>query len=123
MTAITFSDILGIIIVAALGSYFIVGLAVVGFVFFRGPKWSDRPLPQGMVWEPKHHKRNTRWWFLALTNDHPLLIALHVLVWPLWFLTYLDSIDEEEQDTSAPYLGPKEDEEVLPGDAADGEQA
>jgi hypothetical protein len=111
MAAITFADVLGIVVLAALGSYFIVGLAVVGFLFFRGPKWPRRGLPRGMLWEPKDHRRNTRWWFMALTSDHPLLIALHVVAWPLWFMTYLDELDEEEAPPTQ-YLGPSDDEEV-----------
>lgn len=112
MATITFDDVLGIIIVAALGSYFIVGLVVYGFVLFRGPKWPDRPLPQGMLWEAKDHKWNTRWWFLSLTNKHPLLLALHIVVWPLWFIAYLDSIDAEEENRPTQYYGPTEDDEV-----------
>jgi len=109
---ITFEDVLGIIVMAALGSYFIVGLAVVLFVISRRPKRPDRPLPRGMLWESKDHEWNTRWWFLLVTFNHPLLIVLHVVFWPLWFMAYLDLIEAEEENKATPYLGPTNDEEV-----------
>jgi hypothetical protein len=112
VTTITFNDVLEIIVVAALGSYFIVGLAVLCFVIARRPKRPDRPLPRGMLWEPKNHEWNTRWWFLMFTSNHPLLIVLHVIVWPLWFMAYLDSIEAEEENTPTQYLGPSDDEQV-----------
>jgi hypothetical protein len=93
---ITFGNILEIIVVAALGSYFIVGFAVICFLLSRRPKPPNRLLPRGMLWEPKDHEWATRWWFLLFTTFHPLLIVLHVLVWPFWFMAYLDWIDAEE---------------------------
>jgi hypothetical protein len=74
---ITFEDISEIIVVAALGSYFIVGLVVICFLASRRPKLQDRPLPGGMLGEPKDHEWATRRWFLLLTTFHPLLIVLH----------------------------------------------
>jgi hypothetical protein len=112
MTMITFEDILGIIVIAALGSYFIVGLAVVLLVVSRRPKRPDQPLPRGMLWESKDHEWNTRWWFLVLTMNHPVLIVLHVVFWPVWFMAYLDLIEAEEEDRSTPYLGPTDDDDV-----------
>ena len=111
MRAITLDDVLEIIIVAALGSYFIVGVLVYCFVIFRRPKQPDRLLPKGMLWEPKDHQWNTRWWFLTLTSDHPLLIVLHVLIWPFWFMAYLDSIEVEEEN-KVEYHGPTKDDEM-----------
>ena len=57
---ISLSDILDIVIIAALGAYFIVGLVVVVFLFLRGPKMSLPP-KNGMLWEAKDHDRNM-WW-------------------------------------------------------------
>lgn len=109
MTTITFNDVLGIIVVAALGSYFVVGVAVYCFVISRRPKRPDRPLPPGMLWEAKDHEWNTRWWFLMLTGNHPLFIALHVIVWPLWFMAYLDSVKADEENRTQ-YYGPSDDD-------------
>lgn len=105
MTKITFDDILGIIIVAALGSYFIVGFVVYLFVISRRPKRPDQLLPKGMLWEAKDHEWNMRWWFLILTSNRPLLMVIHVLIWPFWFMAYLDSMEVEEENKPE-YHGP-----------------
>ena len=108
----TFGNVLEIIVVAALGSYFIVGFAVICFVISRRPKPPNRLLPRGMLWEPKDHAWATRRLFLMFTTFHPVLIVLHVVVWPLWFMAYLDSIETEEENEPPQYLGPTDDEEV-----------
>jgi hypothetical protein len=104
--AISLSDILGIIIVAALGAYFIVGLVVVLFLFFRGPKMLSPPR-NGMLWEKKDHERNMWWWASSLMSNHPIAFVLQLLIWPVWFMSYLDSLDAEEEKTD--YLGPPDD--------------
>lgn len=112
MTTITSGDVLEIIVVAALGSYFVVGLIVVCFVIPRRPKPSSRPLPPGMLWEPKNHNREMSRWFLLLTSFHPFLIVLHVVAWPFWFMAYLDWIDAEEGNTPTRYLGPTDNDKA-----------
>ena len=112
MKTITFGNILEIIVVAAVGSYFIVGLVVICFLVSRRPKRPNRPLPRGMLWELKDHEWETRRWFLLLTTFHPLLIVLHVVAWPFWFMTYLDWIDAEEENASTRYVGPIDDGEA-----------
>jgi hypothetical protein len=106
--AISLSDILGIIIVAALGAYFIVGLVVVLFLIFRGPKMSLPPR-NGMLWEEKDNERNVWWWLSVSGRTHPVGIVLHLLIWPLWFMSYLDSLDAEDEETPPQYLGPTDD--------------
>lgn len=112
MKTITFGNILEIVVVAALGSYFIVGALVICFLIFQRPKLSNRPLPRGMLWEPKDQEWAIRSWFLSLTAWHPLLFVLHLLVWPFWFMTYLDWLEAQEESESTPYLGPTDDGEV-----------
>lgn len=104
---ISVSDILEIILVAAVGAYLIVGLVVVLFLLFRGPKWSFPP-KNGMLWEAKDHDRNMWWWGSRYMTLHPVAFVLLLLIWPVWFMSYLDSLDAEDQKTD--YLGPPDDD-------------
>lgn len=93
------------VVACILGAYLIVGLCVVGYInFFRRPQWSKLPR-NGMLWEARYHKRNTSWWFLALTMDHPIGLLLNVLFWPFWLLSYLDAKEAEKEDAPR-YHGP-----------------
>ena len=107
--AISLSDILEIIIVAALGAYFIVGLGVVMFLIFRGPKMSLPPR-NGMLWEKKDNERNLWWWLSISGRQHPVGFVLLILIWPYWFMSYLDSLEAEDEETPPQYLGPTDDD-------------
>ena len=40
---------------------------------------------------------------------HPLAFVLCLLIWPFWFMSYLDSLEAEEEGTPPQYLGPPDD--------------
>lgn len=65
-----------------------------------------------MMWEPKDAEWGSRRLFLLLATFHPLLIVLHVVTWPLWFMAYLDWIDAQEEDPPTRYLGPTNADEL-----------
>ncbi len=101
------TSIIGIVLVCLVGAYLLVGLCVVGYIFFfRGPVLSRLPRA-GMLWEQRYHKRNSSWFFLSLTGDHPIGLLLNILFWPAWLLFYLDAKEAEDEGEGEPrYHGP-----------------
>jgi len=99
------SSWVGLIIVCVLGAYLIVGLCVVGYIlFFRRPVYFRFPRT-GLMWEQRYHKRNTGFWLLLLSGDHPIGLLLNILFWPAWLLFCLDA-KEAEDEAEPKYHGP-----------------
>jgi hypothetical protein len=109
----TTTDLVLIVVGCILGAYLLIGIGIVAYIFFfRGPVWSRSQAP-GMLWERRHQKRNTNWWFLALTTGHPIGLLLNILFWPLWLLSYWDA-KEAEEEAPPRYHGPtKLDDDAL----------
>ena len=63
--------------------YVIIGLVVVGFVSFSGPRWR-KPTTGGVLWDEKDNVRNVLFHYLAIGKFHPIGVVVEVLFWPLW---------------------------------------
>ncbi|HVF71720.1 MAG TPA: hypothetical protein VM940_08930 [Chthoniobacterales bacterium] len=88
-----------IVVTAAVGSYFIVGLVFVLFVS-SAFSWTKNWLPNDKPRDANQRRLRAGSAWTQVFVRHPILFVLQVALWPLylaWYLNYRDAKDETEQ--------------------------